>query len=157
MGKTKACTVVNNRWLRLLRHPNGQNPSWMNMPLPPGVAPASAQTLSLAEQKLREVSSMLKRANKETLTPELQTLWPRRPRRTVLGCVRDTLDEALLAQQPHRTMENLPGYVFGTLSLIYRSFPEPGEGTAHQENIPQAKEALLSTPRRRLLSSRRQR
>jgi hypothetical protein len=45
----------------------------MSMPLPPGAATSSASTtLSPAEQKLKEVSTLLKKANLETLTPELQ-------------------------------------------------------------------------------------
>ena len=55
-----------------LNGPEGQNPPWMNMPLPPGAASASSQALPPAEHKLKEISSMLKRANPETLTPELQ-------------------------------------------------------------------------------------
>ncbi|CAL1156997.1 unnamed protein product [Cladocopium goreaui] len=56
-----------------LSGPEGQQqPPWMSMPLPPGASTSSTTALSPAEQKLREVSNLLKKANQETLTPELQ-------------------------------------------------------------------------------------
>ena len=130
-------------------------PSWMGMPLPPGAAASSSQTLSPAEQQLREVSSMLKRANQETLSTELQQFVAEEGKVEtkietkalhsavkVLGKARDNLDEALLARS------NLLSQWRSFLAISLERFRQytdhfQNQERAHQENINKVKEALL--------------
>ena len=136
--------------------PEGQQPPWMSMPLPPGASSstASATTQSLAEQKLKDVASMLKKANPETLTPELQHFVAeetkaatKKDAKTLYTAVdeltkaREALDTALLARS------NLMAQwrAFLTMSLErFRQYTDhfQQQELAHQENIKTAKEAL---------------
>lgn len=123
------------------------------MPLPPG-ASTSPATLTPAEQRLREVSSLLKKANPETLTPELQQFVAsetkaasKKDAKTLYSAVgaltkaREELDTALLARS------NLMAQwrAFLTMSLErFRQYTDhfQSQEQAHQENIKLAKERL---------------
>ena len=124
------------------------------MPLPPGVSTSSTTTLSPAEQKLREVSNLLKKANQETLTPELQQFVveetkaaSKKDAKTLFSAVgaltkaREELDTAILAKS------NLMAQwrAFLTMSLErFRQYTDhfQNQEQAHQENIKLAKERL---------------
>ena len=135
--------------------PQGHQPPWMSMPLPPGAASSSASTtLTPAEQKLREVSTMLKKANLETLTPELQQFVAeetkaasKKDAKTLYTAVdtltkaREELDTALLARSNLMTQWRS----FLTMSLErFRQYTDhfQNQEQAHQENIKNAKEKL---------------
>ena len=124
------------------------------MPLPPGVSTSSASTLSPAEQKLKGVSTLLKKANPENLTPELQQFVAdetkaatKKDAKTLYTAVdtltkaREELDTALLARS------NLMAQwrAFLTMSLErFRQYTDhfQSQEKAHQENIQLAKETL---------------
>ena len=124
------------------------------MPLPPGASTSSTTTLSPAEQKLREVSNLLKKANQETLTPELQQFVveetkaaSKKDAKTLFSAVgaltkaREELDTAILAKS------NLMAQwrAFLTMSLErFRQYTDhfQNQEQAHQENIKLAKERL---------------
>ena len=125
------------------------------MPLPPGAATSSASTtLSPAEQKLKEVSTLLKKANLETLTPELQQFVAdetkaasKKDAKTLYTAVdaltkaREELDTALLARSNLMTQWR----AFLTMSLErFRQYTDhfQSQEQAHQESIKNAKEKL---------------
>lgn len=135
--------------------PEGLQPPWMTMPLPPGAATSSASTaLSPAEQKLREVSTLLKKANPESLTPELQqfvadetkaaTKKDAKTLYTAVGALtkaREELDTALLARSnlmsQWRSFLTMPLERFRQYTDHFQS-----QENAHQENIKTAKDKL---------------
>ena len=133
----------------------GQQPPWMSMPLPPGASTASTTSaLSPAEQKLKEVSALLKKANQESLTPELQQFLAdenkaatKKEAKTLHTAVsamtkaREELDSAHLARS------NLMAQwrAFLTMSLErFRQYTDhfQSQEQAHQEHIKNAKEKL---------------
>ena len=136
--------------------PQGQQPPWMSMPLPPGALTSStaATALSPAEQKLKDVASMLKKANPEALTPELQNFVAEETKaatkqdaKTLYTAVdeltkaREALDTALLARS------NLMAQWRAFLTMSWERFRQytdhfQQQEQAHQENIKTAKETL---------------
>ena len=126
------------------------------MPLPPGASSstASATTQSLAEQKLKDVASMLKKANPETLTPELQHFVAeetkaatKKDAKTLYTAVdeltkaREALDTALLARS--NLMAQWRAFLMMSLER-FRQYTDhfQQQELAHQGNIKAAKEAL---------------
>ena len=136
--------------------PEGNPPPWMSMPLPPGAGTVANSTASSshAEQKLKEVTSLLKKANPESLTPDLQSFVAEETKAATkkdakslytavdeLTKARESLDNALLARS------NLMAQwrAFLTMSLErFRQYSDhfQKQEAAHQENISNAKEML---------------
>ena len=130
-----------------------QRPPWMSMTLPPGSA--SSQTLNPAEQKLKELSAMPKKANQDTLPPELQHFVAEETKAetkgetkalhsavAVLGRARDQLDAALLSRS--NLMTQWRAFLSTSLER-FRQYTDhfQCQEQAHQENIAKAKEALI--------------
>ena len=130
-----------------------QSPPWMTMPLPPGAGPS--QVLTPAEQKLKELSNLLKKANQDTLSPELQQFVSEETKAEtkgetkalhsavkVLGRARDTLDEAISARS--NLMTQWRAFLSTSLER-FRQYTDhfQRQEQAHQENIAKAKEALV--------------
>ena len=128
------------------------------MPLPPGAPSSSTTTPSSVEQKLKELSALLKKANQDNLPVELQTFVAEETKADskvetkalhsavkVLGRARDHLDEALLARanlmSQWRSFLNTSLERFKQYAEHFKYFK--AQEKEHQEVITKAREALV--------------